>query len=761
MGRETTQLRALIVRRLTITKRDKKFACIGLAFPILGTLVVILISRLVHFDSLTIPPTTITDSPQSIPFVAYDAAASQGILTALQANNNNMLPYTSLSSLNSALLNGTKGISTTLQNLSGAYVFEGVDNTTRQYDVGIMYNASVPNSLAVMTQKITRAIYRTIRGQDVSIQETNAPLPSFLNEEAMVFMMYGPLVMQYCSIFILPYFSILLVAEREKKLKHQLLLNSVDLKMYWLSTYLVDFGLYMIPTLVSIILLYACQVKNISDNNFIVTLLVWIGFGTAGLPMSYLLSNFFVKEETANRFLYSAMSIMTIIPYLVLSVGLANQQVPTFVYYLLSALPPYGLQRGVSVLAQASFNGGLGIDDLVRMDGQILPLLLIQFGTAILIWLVLAVWEFKIIQPYIDRIFNIGRQIKRVPKVHEDDDVRAERARVDAAGNSDMIRVCELQKQFEMPPEANTSLPKIAVRGVTFGVGAGECFGLLGPNGAGKTTLLSMLSGDITPDMGESYIDGFSTSRDRSRAFRSIGICPQFDVLWDLMTGREHLRLYARIKMVPEEDVEATVDEFLTRFGLSTWADGLSSTYSGGNKRKLSAAISLIGNPKVVFMDEPSTGMDPVTRRMMWEVINGMKAGRAIILTTHSMDEADALCSRIGIMVKGNLRCVGSSQHLKDRYGSGYKLTISAPEQRRNAIEQWVHQLVPQARAENTFGKMIDYIIPQEAVSLPNVFGALQANKHALGMTDYCVSQTSLEQVFLRFAMEQEEDDTK
>lgn len=232
-------------------------------------------------------------------------------------------------------------------------------------------------------------------------------------------------------------------------------------------------------------------------------------------------------------------------------------------------------------------------------------------------------------------------------------------------------------------------------------------------NGAGKTSTLSMLTGDIKPTSGDAFVNGYSVIADLPIVQKQIGYCPQFDPLLDLMTAREHLQMYAILKGVPEKAVNAAVDEMLEAVGLQKYADTVAGSYSGGNKRKLSLAIALvcrcsalvigwlqlswqvdillhslcheliwmistflvsqIGDPAVVFLDEPGSGMDPVARRAMWDLIVEAVSQRnvAMILTTHSMEECEALCNRVGVMVAGSLACLGPIQHIKSRFGEG------------------------------------------------------------------------------------------
>ncbi|CAM9991449.1 unnamed protein product, partial [Discosporangium mesarthrocarpum] len=254
-----------------------------------------------------------------------------------------------------------------------------------------------------------------------------------------------------------------------------------------------------------------------------------------------------------------------------------------------------------------------------------------------------------------------------------DADVMAEAQRVQGGGaDNDVVKVSTLRKIYP----SSTGV-KLAVKSTSLGIPRGECFGLLGINGAGKSTTLAMLSGEIPPTSGEAFLASFNVSSNAEDIHRLVGYCPQFDALFPTLTAREHLRLYAAIKASAKPD---HLNEKIEEMGLTQYADRQAGGYSGGNKRKLSVAIAMIGDPQIVFLDEPSTGMDPMARRFMWNVIMRIVTENkecAMILTTHSMEECEALCQRIGIMVGGRIRCLGSSQHLKTRFGKGYQLEAS------------------------------------------------------------------------------------
>ncbi len=194
-----------------------------------------------------------------------------------------------------------------------------------------------------------------------------------------------------------------------------------------------------------------------------------------------------------------------------------------------------------------------------------------------------------------------------------------------------------------------------SVDNLSFEVGKNECFGLLGVNGAGKTTTFKMLTGEIMPTSGSALISGHDIVTDTHRARLFMGYCPQFEAVIANMTGREMLTMYAMVRGIPEKYVAAEVERIIFKLDLPRYADKLSGTYSGGNKRKLAVAAAIVGDPKVILLDEPSTGMDPVAKRFLWNVISDMysNAQKSVILTSHSMAECEALCSRIGIMVAG------------------------------------------------------------------------------------------------------------
>eukprot|EP01062_Namystynia_karyoxenos_P077645 TRINITY_DN785_c0_g1_i6.p1 TRINITY_DN785_c0_g1~~TRINITY_DN785_c0_g1_i6.p1 ORF type:complete len:1691 (+),score=484.16 TRINITY_DN785_c0_g1_i6:971-6043(+) len=299
---------------------------------------------------------------------------------------------------------------------------------------------------------------------------------------------------------------------------------------------------------------------------------------------------------------------------------------------------------------------------------------------------------------------------------------------------------------------------KLAVSGLSLDVREGEIFGLLGPNGAGKTTVLSVVSGLIRPSGGGAKIAGFDCTDDPEQVHRRLGVCPQFDAVWDDLTVQQHLQLFAVLKGCPRSRIKGLVQSLVESVELD--GDCLKTpakTLSGGMRRRLSIAIALVGGPSVLLLDEPSTGLDPDARRKMWDLIERERGqGRSIVLTTHSMEEADTLSNRIAIMSRGRLRCVGEPLDLKKRYGGGFRLGLMMATADAEVSAQLLQTLSPAgAELVYRFGKTRTYLLAQRDLALSAVFEVLDAARSEHGIREWDLSQATLDEVFVRVAGEQ------
>ncbi|KAF6828470.1 ABC transporter [Colletotrichum musicola] len=354
-----------------------------------------------------------------------------------------------------------------------------------------------------------------------------------------------------------------------------------------------------------------------------------------------------------------------------------------------------------------------------------------------------------------------------------DQGVADELVRVETTAADDGLQVKHITKKFGK---------FTAVDDVTFGVRHGEVFALLGPNGAGKSTTISLIRGDMQPSNdGDVLVEQVSVTAQRALARANLGVCPQFDAV-DSMTVLEHLRHYAKLRGIV--DVGYQVDAVVRAVGLEAHVHSMAQHLSGGNKRKLSLGIALTGNPSVILLDEPSSGLDAAAKRIMWRTLSTIVPGRSILLTTHSMEEADALASRAGIVAQRML-AVGEVGELRSRFGDSLYVHLvsrtaphSTPEE-MDRMREWAQLMFPSAEIESeTYHGQIRFSVPASEVlaraeeiqktrarrndgsgsgsgsseslsAIGQLILMLEENKETLGIEHHSVSPTTLNDVFL------------
>ena len=209
----------------------------------------------------------------------------------------------------------------------------------------------------------------------------------------------------------------------------------------------------------------------------------------------------------------------------------------------------------------------------------------------------------------------------------------------------------------------------IAVNGLSLEVKEGELFGLLGPNGAGKTTTINVLCGLLKPTSGSVSVGGYDVTKESFKIKELIGVCPQDTAVYSYLTGRENVELFGNLHTMPKDKIKKNSEELLNKLGLLEDANRRAGRYSGGIRRRLNIAMALVQDPKIVFLDEPTVGMDVQSRHAVWDFLREIKKRRkTIILTTHYMEEAEELCDRVGIIDHGKLIALGSPKQLKDDF---------------------------------------------------------------------------------------------
>jgi ABC-2 type transport system ATP-binding protein len=210
-----------------------------------------------------------------------------------------------------------------------------------------------------------------------------------------------------------------------------------------------------------------------------------------------------------------------------------------------------------------------------------------------------------------------------------------------------------------------------AVDGLSVSIHEAEVFGLLGPNGSGKTTTINCLTGLLKPTRGTIKVGGFDSETEISRVREVLGVSPQETAVYPYLTGRENVQLFGALYSVPKEVLDARVDKMMEKVGLLEEAGRRAGKYSGGMKRRVSIAMALVHDPRIILLDEPTVGMDPQSRRAVWDFIMELRdKGKTVVLTTHYMEEAEELCDRVGVIDHGRLIALGSPAELKSKYGA-------------------------------------------------------------------------------------------
>ncbi len=289
-----------------------------------------------------------------------------------------------------------------------------------------------------------------------------------------------------------------------------------------------------------------------------------------------------------------------------------------------------------------------------------------------------------------------------------------------------------------------------AVDGVSLEIKEGEVFGLLGPNGAGKTTTISMLSTLVRPTSGTALVAGHDINREPLEVRRSIGIVFQEPSVDDLLTARENLYLHSMLYGMPRREIPAKIDRMLSLVNLSDRGNSLVKTYSGGMRRRLEIARGLIHSPKILFLDEPTLGLDPASRKAVWEHIRALKEAHntTIILTTHYMEEADSLADRIGIINRGKIIELDTPDALKKKVGQDLVFL-------RGSIDEAAVRALP-------FVKAVERANAHYEISIIDSGANLQALLNAAGRIEEVeVRRVTLDDVFLKFAGREISDDAE
>ncbi|KAH7858115.1 hypothetical protein Vadar_020147 [Vaccinium darrowii] len=592
----------------------------------------------------------------------------------------------------------------------------------------------------------------------------------------------GPLFFTWVILQLFPVILTSLVYEKQQKLRIMMKMHGLGDGPYRMISYAYFLTISLAYMLCFVIFGSVIGLKFFTLNDYSIQFVFYFIYINLQIALAFLIASVFSNVKTAAVIGYILVFGTGLLGGFLFQFFVEDTSFPGGWIIVMELYPGFSLYRGLYEFSQYAFTGnymgthGMRWGDLKHSSNGMTDVLIIMS----LEWLV-----FLFVAYYIDQAVSSGRGVGRSPffflknfrkkplssssirrasfgrqrsKVlieMDHPDVSQEREKVEQLllePNTNHSIICDNLKKVY--PKRDGNPEKFAVRGMSLALPQGECFGMLGPNGAGKTSFINMMIGLIKPSSGTAYVEGLDIQTQMDDIYTSMGVCPQHDLLWETLTGREHLLFYGRLKNLKGPALSQEVEESLKSVNLfhGGVADKQAGKYSGGMKRRLSVAISLIGDPKVVYMDEPSTGLDPASRNNLWNVVKRAKQNRAIILTTHSMEEAEHLCDRLGIFVDGSLQCIGNPKELKARYGGSYVFTMTTSSNHEEEVENLVKNLSPKANKIYHLSGTQKFELPKQEVRIADVFQAVEKAKsrfivHAWGLAD-----TTLEDVFIKVA---------
>ncbi|XQJ25440.1 ATP-binding cassette subfamily A, member 1, putative [Leishmania guyanensis] len=550
------------------------------------------------------------------------------------------------------------------------------------------------------------------------------------------------------------------VKERECKARHLQNVSGLSFYIYWLTNFLFDIVAYIITvTMVLLIFLMFNRDEYVGKDTAGPAIVSFLIYGLCSTAGGYVLSFLFDEHSTAQSMTMAisfTAGFLFVMMVFILSLVDSTKNVSVNLRWVFRLVPSYCVGESIINLAMDRQQAALGLPSYPwAMDvvGWPCVFMTVEFPIFVLATLFIdhprrRMWGQK------------GTYVRSAPAEvidDEDSDVEDERNQVyqqeSKKVNDDVVRVVDLRKVY--------TSGKVAVRNLAFSILPDEVFGFLGTNGAGKTTTISMLCQEFIPTSGSAYVCGYDIVSESEQALQCIGYCPQFDATLDLLTVEEHLHLYAGIRGIRYEERSKVVAGLMRLCEITEYQRTTAAQLSGGNRRKLSVALALIGSPQIIFLDEPSAGMDPVARRGLWKAIQKVSQNCSVVLTTHHLEEVEELADTVAIMTDGALRCIGDKTHLKKKYGSGFEMSIRiARKDMRMAVQHFVGRHFPTAVLHEFKGQRFVFGLPADT-KLSQTFWHLQQNKAQLHITDYSVSQASIEQMFLRICEEQDEREAR
>ncbi|PKU76587.1 ABC transporter A family member 8 isoform X1 [Dendrobium catenatum] len=668
-----------------------------------------------------------------------------------------------------------------IDEILAAYDFSNTNSNI--FNVTIWHNETYKNTgpllrISRASNAAANAYLQFFKGDNVKMllefvkeMPKGATKPGIINVSTLL----SPLFFTWVIELLFPVMLTYLVHEKQNNMRMMMKMHGLGDLPYWIISYA-----YFLLLSASYMLCFSLfgsliGIKIFTLNKYSLQFVFYFVCINLQISLAISSSALFSRVKTATVVGYLYVFISGLLGSSIFERFVEDASYPRELLEVMEIFPGFSLYRGFYELAQYSLRvESLGAPHVgwkdINNDKQgmraVLIIMIVEWATLVLL------------AYYLDQVVSNGKGVRKHPlwflsKFQGKTNRNKQRQGYDILINMDKPDVAQereiVEKLIQEPskiqavlcdnlrkvyPGSDGNPDKHAVRGLSLAISQRECFGMLGPNGAGKTSFINMMTGLSRPTSGTALVQGIDISKDMDKVHYLMGVCPQHDLTWDSLTGREHLLFYGRLKNLKGDLLMQAVDESLHSVNLldKGVADKLVGQYSGGMKRRLSVAISLIGNPRVVYMDEPSTGLDPASRKKLWSVVQQAKKDRAVILTTHSMEEAEALCDRVGIFVDGYLQCIGSPLELKARYGGYFVLTVTTPSNEEEEVEKLVQQISSTAIRVYHLSGTQKFHLPKQGVRLSDIFREVEAAKRRLNIQAWGLSDATLEDVFIKVA---------
>ncbi|XP_055994781.1 phospholipid-transporting ATPase ABCA3-like [Sorex fumeus] len=627
---------------------------------------------------------------------------------------------------------------------------------------------------------------------DTSLTVVNKPQPKIYEKERISLTTTGievVLDVHFGMAFLMSGFCLLSVTEMVSKAKHIQFMSGASILIYWFSALLWDLIVFFMTSCL-LMVVFLCLELNIYVQNyrFLDTVLIFTMYGWSAIPLMYLMGFLYNHSGQAYTNLVQFNYFSGIFTNLIDIIGekglqsLLPNSTRKFILKSLTIFPNYNLGKclsnyfdfyqmvlicslkkpsAASLECLQEYNKNIYSMEKNMIGEHLISMCVIGFIFLLLLffwettWWKIRAFFSKYIYFGIYKIFKEEKISKELSGDSDDEDVQNERKRVLALTLElldSAIVMKELIKIYFKCPVV------LAVKNISFEVQKGECFGLLGYSGAGKSTIFQILAEEDSATSGDVFIDGSNITRNFRKVTSKVSYCPQSDALLEYMTARETLIMYARLWGISENQINPYVNERLKSLQLAAHADKIIRTYSGGNKRRLSTAVAMTGNPLIILMDEPSTGVDPLARKLICNVVTeARKNDKAIVISSHSMEECDSICTKLAIMVEGKIVCLGSPQNLKNKFGNVYNLKVKVKsdisEAKLEEFKRFILVIFPGSELDQENQGILNYHIPRKDNNWGKVFGILEKAKQQYDLEDYCIGQMTLEQIFLTFSM--------